>query len=139
MNSNTQLYSFILLGLVLAFIWPINMLYTFLLTRAYIRDKTNLFKSFYEEIIEQGNNTMTLVNQFIKNVNQQKNKKKKSNKTEEKKSNKEDEKGENKSDEKDNKVNSNIINKDDSSGDENVLRKRNTLNESTLSDDIDTI
>ena len=69
MNSNTQLYSFILLGFLLAFIWPVNILYTFLLTRAYIRDKTNLFKSFYEETIEQGKYTINLIKLAVDKLN----------------------------------------------------------------------
>ena len=71
MNSpKTQLYSLILLGIIVSFMWPINLIYVFILTRAYSRDHNNLFQSFYLESVSQGKNTIDLIKEFINKVKQ---------------------------------------------------------------------
>ena len=70
MNTpNTQLYIFLFSGFIISFFWPINMLYVFLLTRAYNRDRTNLFDSFYKETIDLFKNTIILIKILMKKFN----------------------------------------------------------------------
>jgi hypothetical protein len=68
-NSNTQLYSFLFLGFIVSFFYPFNLIYVFLLTRAYYKDSTNIGKSLYEEIIIQFKNIIILVNMAISKYN----------------------------------------------------------------------
>ena len=68
-NNNIQLYSFLFLGLIVSFFYPFNLIYVFLLTRAYSKDSTNIGKSFYEESITQFKNIIFLVNMIITKYN----------------------------------------------------------------------
>tara|TARA_B100001093_G_scaffold324605_1_gene309791 strand:- start:316 stop:717 length:402 start_codon:yes stop_codon:yes gene_type:complete len=125
MTPQVQLYSFILMGLVINFIWPLNMLYVFLLTRAYSRDKSNLFKSFSEETMEQSKNTISLIKRLIKHISEKpKNKSEPNEEKESKSDNAED-------------SNENTENLDNNS-DESSLRKRKNTN-SEYDEDIDSI
>ena len=60
-SPNTQLFLFTIFGVFISLMWPINLVYVFLLTRAYSKDNTNLFKSFYSESICQTKNTIALI------------------------------------------------------------------------------
>ena len=70
-SSQVQFYTLLLGGMLLSFMWPINLLYVFIVTRAYIRDKDKLFQSVYIEAKEQTHNTI----RFMKNLNEKLNNK----------------------------------------------------------------
>lgn len=65
----TQIYTFLLAGIIISFFWPLNMIYVFLLTRAYIRDNSDLFNSFYNETMDQIKNSIQLVKIMFTKLN----------------------------------------------------------------------
>ena len=68
-TPTVQLYIFIFLGLVLSLFWPVNMLYVYLATRAYISDSENLFNSFCLECKSLFFQTVTVTKTLIKKFN----------------------------------------------------------------------
>ena len=73
-SSQVQFYTLLLGGMLLSFMWPINLLYVFIVTRAYVRDKDKLFQSVFLETKEQTNNTI----RFIKTLSEKLDNKQKS-------------------------------------------------------------
>ena len=68
-TPTVQLYIFIFLGLVLSLFWPVNMLYVYLATRAYLSDSENLFNSFCLECKNLFFQTVTVTKTLIKKFN----------------------------------------------------------------------
>ena len=68
-TPTVQLYIFVFLGLVLSLFWPVNMLYVYLATRAYINDSEHLFNSFCQECKNLFFQTVTVTKTLIKKFN----------------------------------------------------------------------
>lgn len=60
-SPQVQFYTLLLGGMLLSFMWPINLLYVFIVTRAYMRNKDKLFQSAFLETKEQVQNTIELI------------------------------------------------------------------------------
>lgn len=60
-SPQVQFYTLLLGGMLLSFMWPINLLYVFIITRAYMRNKDKLFQSAFLETKEQVQNTVELI------------------------------------------------------------------------------